>query len=552
MHLLEIPPELRGLIYDLCFPPPQTYVQIVPYRTSLPACRLHLPVALYLVCKLITSELEPLPAKLRRLEFTYIIRGAVLQRGWRPEYGPKQDDDREHFPFIMRFAERVRLIGAGPARSRGRSLSSPTRVLVPGPECALKVLEIQPRAWRKWFLASILLTSLGPLTTHPDVAARLQLRLIRDTADPLEDVAQLKADLREYQADKERDGGEGPIWVDLADLDGPEKEVKTNLRKIEAWMKRFEAVRGADLRQRLEKKGPLGCMSRRRSDEDPCESVFPSTTAQQSGCRHSHARTPVYSTLTYWPPLQNGNGAFLDPQYSFLKSGGLLIALRRCVREGRTQRHERAIPVHEVPAPASGEDFSSPAGTDASPAMTDCAQRGRRPTPPGDGGRLGNRLIECVTAASQSFSSGFASWESKTPSTSSPARTAFHPGGRPDLVWGQERLSHGRVEVARLASSLGIFPPIPQLGLKDGTTPSTSFASGTYGPRSPPTQAVRAADGDGRDAMVAARTIVRHDAKGACRRCTLQTTEPPPYPLAEDADAPVLGAESEVDDASSL
>ncbi|KAJ6562553.1 hypothetical protein B0H19DRAFT_1144940 [Mycena capillaripes] len=258
MSLLSIPPELRAIIYELCFPPAQTYVQIIPYCTSLPACRLNLPVALYRICKLLTSELEPLPAKLRRLDFTYIIRGVVLHGFWRPEYGSKHDDDLDHFSFIMRFAERVRLVGAGPTRSRGRALSSGSRFLVPGSECALKVLEIQPRVWRKWFLARVMLENLGSLTTHPDVATRLNLRLIRDADDPLEDVEQVKAELRKYQAQKEEHGGEGPIWVHLADLEGPDKEVKTNLRKIEAWLRRFQDVKGADMKQRLDKRGPLG------------------------------------------------------------------------------------------------------------------------------------------------------------------------------------------------------------------------------------------------------------------------------------------------------
>ncbi|KAJ6586314.1 hypothetical protein DFH09DRAFT_1143115, partial [Mycena vulgaris] len=257
MSLLQLPPELRSIIFNLCFPPARTPVQIIPYRTSLPACRLNLPVALYSVCKLITSDLEPLPAKLRRLDFTYIIQGALLHSGWRPEYGVKQDDDDAHFALIMRFAERVRLIGAGPRRSRGRGLGSATRILVPGPECALRVLEIQPRAWRKWFLSRIMLENLGPLTTHPDVAARLEIRLIRDINDPLEDVEEVKARLRAYQARKEAANSPGPIWVDLAELDGPEKEVKTNLRKIEAWLKRFQEVRGADVAQRAQKRGAL-------------------------------------------------------------------------------------------------------------------------------------------------------------------------------------------------------------------------------------------------------------------------------------------------------
>ncbi|KAJ6470516.1 hypothetical protein C8R45DRAFT_424775 [Mycena sanguinolenta] len=82
MSLLRIPPEVRGIIFNLCFPPPQTYVQIIPYGISLPACRLNLPLALYRVCKLITSELTPLPVKLRRLDFIYINRGPPLLPGW--------------------------------------------------------------------------------------------------------------------------------------------------------------------------------------------------------------------------------------------------------------------------------------------------------------------------------------------------------------------------------------------------------------------------------------------------------------------------------------
>jgi hypothetical protein len=180
MSLLSSPPEVRGIIFDFCFPPPQTYVQIVPYRTSLPACRLNLPLSLYLVCKLITSELEPLPAKLRRLDVTYIIRGPSLHNGWRPEYGNKYDDDYDHFPSIMRFAERVRLVGAGPIRSRGRGLGSASRFLKPGSQCALKVLEVQLRVWSKVMVGQVMLNYLRGLTTHPDVAGRLEMRLIRD------------------------------------------------------------------------------------------------------------------------------------------------------------------------------------------------------------------------------------------------------------------------------------------------------------------------------------------------------------------------------------
>ncbi|KAJ7785320.1 hypothetical protein DFH07DRAFT_1054643 [Mycena maculata] len=257
MSLLSIPPEIRGIIFDFSFPPPQTFVQIIPYIASLPACHLDLPLALYTVCKLITAELGPLPAKLRRLDLTYVIRGAALLGVWRPEYGEKEDTDRARFPRIMRFAERVRLVGPGPILSRGRSLASPMRILTPGPECALRVLEVQPRAWRRWFLARVMMSSLGPLTTHPDVAARLEVRLIRDTDDPLEDLSAVKARLREYQARKEAGEVEGPIWVDLAELDEV-KVVKTNIRRIEVWLDRFQAVRGEDVKQRADMRGPLG------------------------------------------------------------------------------------------------------------------------------------------------------------------------------------------------------------------------------------------------------------------------------------------------------
>ncbi|KAJ7022666.1 hypothetical protein C8F04DRAFT_234300 [Mycena alexandri] len=258
MSLLSIPPELRMIIFDFCFPPVQTCVQIIPYRTSLPACRLNLPVALYSVCKAISSELEPLQAKLRRLDFTYIIRGPVLTTSWRPEYDSKHDDDPEHFAFIMRFAERIRLVGSGPIISRGRGTATGGRALAPGPECALKVLEVQPRAWRRWYLARIMMMNLCELTTHADVAERLEVRLIRDTEDPLEDVEALKGRMREWQKRREENGrdSEGRWSVNLATLDQVAgKEVKTNIRRIEAWLQRFQDV--TDVWERADTEGPL-------------------------------------------------------------------------------------------------------------------------------------------------------------------------------------------------------------------------------------------------------------------------------------------------------
>ncbi|KAJ7809178.1 hypothetical protein B0H14DRAFT_3760051 [Mycena olivaceomarginata] len=240
------PPEVRGIIFNFCFPPPQNYVQIVPYRTSFPACRLNLPLALYLVCKLITSELGPLPAKLRRLDLTYIIHGPSLYPGWRPEHGGK-DDDYDHFPSIMRFAERVRLVGAGPLNSRGHLLVSVPRLLQPGPQCALKVLEVQPRVWSKVVVGQVMLNYLRGLTTHPDVAGRLEVRLIRDADDPLGPDEEVKAVLQAFQARM-------PSF-DLAKWEGREGEPNVDMEKIEAWLKRFQDVE--DVNQRSDFKGPL-------------------------------------------------------------------------------------------------------------------------------------------------------------------------------------------------------------------------------------------------------------------------------------------------------
>ncbi|KAJ7809184.1 hypothetical protein B0H14DRAFT_2849331, partial [Mycena olivaceomarginata] len=259
MSLLSSPAEVRGIILDFCFPLPQTYVQIVPYRTCLPACRLNLPLALYLVCKLITSELEPLPAKLRRLDLTYIIRGPTLHHGFRPEYGSKHDDDYERFPITMRFAERVRLVGAGPIRSCGRDIGAQERFLEPGRKCALRVLEVQPRAWPKVMLVGVMLNYLGALTTHPDVAERLEVRLVRDAEDPLVSDEEVRAHLREYQVQQEARaaGLRPPIWVDLASLEGQGGEIKPNadMEKIEVWLKRFQDVE--DVKQRSDLRGPL-------------------------------------------------------------------------------------------------------------------------------------------------------------------------------------------------------------------------------------------------------------------------------------------------------
>ncbi|KAJ7118947.1 hypothetical protein C8R44DRAFT_186576 [Mycena epipterygia] len=259
MSFIALPPELRSIIYRFCFPLEQTPVQIFPYRTSLPACRLNLPLSLYCVCKLIHNELVPLPEQLRRLDFTYIVQGTALGRASRPEYPSRKNDDPHHFERIMRFAERVRLVGAGPRLSGGRSISSGSHFLEPGPKCALKILEIQPRTWGRWYLAQIMLGQIGPLTTHPDVAERLEVRLIRDADDPLEDIEEVKARLRRYQEDREnRQGDKGPIYVNVANLDRPAPEVDSQaLDEIEAWLEKFQNLKGKAIQQRAQPRGPL-------------------------------------------------------------------------------------------------------------------------------------------------------------------------------------------------------------------------------------------------------------------------------------------------------
>ncbi|KAJ6470472.1 hypothetical protein C8R45DRAFT_424357 [Mycena sanguinolenta] len=139
----------------------------------------------------------------------------------------------------MRFAERVRLVGVGPFRSIGDTMGTPTPILVPGRECALKVLEIQPRTWSTQHLADVMLHRLSQLTTHPDVAADLEVRLVRDNNDALGDDEEIKTVLREYQACNERDRVRADFYVDLAELDSTHEEIETDFEKIEGWLSRF-------------------------------------------------------------------------------------------------------------------------------------------------------------------------------------------------------------------------------------------------------------------------------------------------------------------------
>lgn len=183
MNLLSLPPEVRLMIYDFTFPSAHTEVQLIPHRTSFPACHFNLPLSLYRVCKLIHAELPPIVIKLRALNFVYIIRGSFIGRYSYPDDGSRADDDADlaHFQSFLRVAERLRLVGPEAfTEFRQRAVKCSSRRLTAGPECAMRVLEVQPGAWEMRLLMHTMMSCLGPLAVHSDVAGRLQVRLIRD------------------------------------------------------------------------------------------------------------------------------------------------------------------------------------------------------------------------------------------------------------------------------------------------------------------------------------------------------------------------------------
>ncbi|MCJ1361090.1 hypothetical protein MMC16_000187 [Acarospora aff. strigata] len=182
MNLLSLPPEVRSRIYDFCFPPPQTRVELLPYRAASPRCYLNLPLSLYLVCKFIYFELPLLSTKLRSLDFLYIVRGIVIWgcTFFEHRYEQNEDVDFAHFRKVMQFAERVRLVGDRRHKKSSWADQRAKTKLGVGPECALRVLEVQPLVWPKRFVTGTIRIGLGQLTTHPDVAKRLEIHLIRD------------------------------------------------------------------------------------------------------------------------------------------------------------------------------------------------------------------------------------------------------------------------------------------------------------------------------------------------------------------------------------
>lgn len=144
---LTLPIELRSLIYDFCFPPRHTRVQLIPYYINDSACQLKLPLSLYLVCKTINRDLPELSQKVQSLDLLYIIQGNKVGRFPHPSHLRRVDDDRDlhHFRKVMQYAERVRMVG-DIKRGYGRA-SYAFKYLIGGLSCALKVLEVQPIEW---------------------------------------------------------------------------------------------------------------------------------------------------------------------------------------------------------------------------------------------------------------------------------------------------------------------------------------------------------------------------------------------------------------------
>lgn len=166
MGLLKLPSELRLRIYDFCFPPPGTSVQVVPYIASSSSCHLKLPLNLYLVCKTIYTELPILKSKLRQLDFTFLV---VLS----PPIGGLKAEDNP-LARTLRYAERLRVVG-----TEWLSQTFPPRMLFPGSDCAVKVVELQPA---NWSLPSVIkiIELCWPILSHRDVMGKLEIILIKE------------------------------------------------------------------------------------------------------------------------------------------------------------------------------------------------------------------------------------------------------------------------------------------------------------------------------------------------------------------------------------
>lgn len=122
---------------------------------------------------------------MQALDFLYIVQGAHLGNIVVPGFGSKRDDDvgQERFKNVMRYAHRIRLVGYGKIEWKRRAIQSAQKYLEAGPECALRVLEVQPILWGQQLVARRIAENLGSLVTHPQVAEQLEFRLIRDTEE---------------------------------------------------------------------------------------------------------------------------------------------------------------------------------------------------------------------------------------------------------------------------------------------------------------------------------------------------------------------------------
>lgn len=169
--LTNLPAEVRLQIYDHCFPPNRARIQLLPYWVHVPECRLNLPLSLYLVCRSIYAELPLLSTKFRSLDNLYIIEGDSL---WGV---PPRDHDPHlrRFQTLVKFTERMRLVGGHHWHTSGRI----PRLLLPGRECAIRLLEVEPLMWSWEILQSAIHSCLLTLLAHPDVTRRLEISVIR-------------------------------------------------------------------------------------------------------------------------------------------------------------------------------------------------------------------------------------------------------------------------------------------------------------------------------------------------------------------------------------
>lgn len=176
MSLLKLPIELRLRIYDFCFPPPGTNVQVVPYIASSSSCHLNLPLHLYLVCKTIYTELPLLKSKFHQLDFTFL---AALT--------PSTEAEDNALARTLQYAERLRVVVTEWPRQ-----PFPPKKLFPGSDCAVKVVELQPVNWSLPMVIHIL-ELCWPILSHSDVKGKLEIILIReesrlDNEEPVDEI----------------------------------------------------------------------------------------------------------------------------------------------------------------------------------------------------------------------------------------------------------------------------------------------------------------------------------------------------------------------------